>query len=572
LLCPRQPRAGFSNRAAVRYHAWGSAQKVMHDSSSPRRESAPLRNPDAHEMKGKLYEQPLAELIREIGSEKLSGSLRLEQDRIKAAIYFDRGTLVYATSNLRPHRLAEALRRWRVITDAQFSALTQDGKSDADAARALLEQGVLNKEALDELRARLVADVLRPALLWTEGSWSFDPRVRLAEDVRVQIELPELLMEAARRFPRKLAARRFTVRNEKLQPATAALNSLSLLQMEGLVLSRIDVPLRLNELVAISGLSEEETLHACYALALGGFIEREAWPRAFSHEEIAKLQAAAAQSATLAPTAAAVEPKQKTEKEEAKPVAPEVDERRELEELFERVARATSHYQVLGVSRTIEPDALKQTYHKLARRFHPDRFHQDAEIHRRVEDVFARIAQAYEALRDKSARAAYDLKLDREKDVRPTTRAGAQSEEQSAGQATASRAAQPPSATGRERNAEESFQRGLSALKTGNAALALASFAEAARLEPKVARYRAQYGQALSEQEPMRHRAEAEIQAALVIEPGNVSYRIMLAKLYRNLGFIKRAQGEIERARSIDPRNPEVQTLLAELQSMQGAR
>jgi curved DNA-binding protein CbpA len=520
-------------------------------------------------MKGKLYEHPLSELIREIVSEKLSGSLRLEQERIKAAVYFDRGALVYATSNLRPHRLAEALRRWRVITDAQFTALAQRGGSDADVSRALLEQGVLTKEALDELRQRLVADVLRPALLWTEGSWSFDPRVRLAEDVRVQVELPELLMEAARRFPPKLAARSFVFRNEKLQPAPAVTNGLSLLPMEGFLLSRIDVPLRMNELVAISGLSEEETLHTCYALALGGFIEREAWPRAFSAEEIAKAQAALAAAAQATHAPAAAEPEKKPEPEEAQPVEPEVDERRELEELFERVSQATSHYQVLGVTRNIEQEALKQAYHRLARRFHPDRFHQDVEVHRRVEEVFAKIAQAYEALKDKSTRAAYDLKLEREKDVRLSARAGG--EGQRADQSTASHAARQ-SATSSGRNAEESFQRGLDALKAGNAALALSSFAEAARLEPKVARYRAQYGQALSEHEPMRHRAEAEIQAALVIEPNNVSYRITLAKLYRNLGFIKRAQGEIERARSIDPRNPEVQALLAELQSMQGAR
>jgi curved DNA-binding protein CbpA len=529
-------------------------------------------------MRGTLNEHPLAELIREIVSEKLSGSLRLEQERIKAVAYFATGALVYATSNLRPHRLSEALRRWGVITDAQFSSLNQAGKSDEEVSHALVEQSILTKEALDELRARLVADVLRPALLWTEGSWSFDPRVRLAGDIGVRVELPELLMEAARRLPKNLAARRFPFANERLQPTTAAVNSLPLQPTEGFVLSRIDAPLRLNELLAISGLPEEETLHAVYALALGGYLEREAWPRAFSPEEIAKAQAAVAatatQSATAAPVATAAEVGKAPAQEELKPTEPEVDERREVEELLERVANATNHYQVLGVSRSIEPNALKQTYHRLARRFHPDRFHQNAEIHRQVEDAFARIAQAYEALRDKSARAAYDLKLEREKDVRPpaSTQPKRDAATSRGSQEATTSSSRASSAAGGGRDAEGSFQSGLSALKSGNAPLALASFAEAARLEPKVARYRAQYGQVLAEQEPLRHRAEAEIQAAILLEPGNVSYRVMLAKLYRNLGFIKRAQGEAERARAIDPRNAEAQALLAELQSMQGAR
>jgi curved DNA-binding protein CbpA len=233
----------------------------------------------------------------------------------------------------------------------------------------------------------------------------------------------------------------------------------------------------------------------------------------------------------------------------------------------------------MGVTRSADQFTLKQTYHRLARRFHPDRFHQDTELHSRVEAVFAKIARAYETLRDRSSRAAYDLKLEREKDIRPLPRPEPKTEPPAptVRQATTPPAAQssstppPPAATGAQR-AEDSFQRGLSDLKMGNMALALSAFDEAARLEPKVARYRAQYGKALAGQAQMSRKAEAEIQAAIMLEPTNIAYRIMLAKLYQNLGFIKRAQGEAERASSIDPRNAEAQALLAELQSMQGTR
>ena len=568
-------RTGFSNCAAVRYHDEGAQARM--DGGTGKRSA--LSCAAYTNMTGKLNEHPLAELIREIVAENLSGSLRLESERIKTAIYFDKGALVYATSNLRPHRLAEWLRRWRVITDAQFASLPQGGKSDAETGRALVERGVMTKETLGELRERLVADVLRPALLWTEGSWKFDPRVRLLEDVRVEINLQELSIEAARRLPKNLTARRFPNTNEKIQPSSEFADSLNFLPAEAFVLSRIDMKLRLHELLAISGLPEEETLHACYALALGGFIEREQWPRAFTPEEVTKALAAgeaAAQSASQ--TVRAPEAKKA---EEAKPVEPVVDEKLELEELFERVGRAVNHYQILGVTRSADQNTLKQTYHRLARRFHPDRFHQDATIHSRVQDAFAKIAQAYETLRDRSARAAYDLKLEREKDVRPPVRPEPKMEPPAQpvkpGRPTpvAPSSSTPPpppaTATAAER-AEESFQRGLGALKTGDMALALASFDAAARLEPKVARYRAQYGKALAGQAQMSRKAEAEFQAAIMLEPDNITYRIMLARLYQNLGFIKRAQGEVERARNLDPRNAEAQTLLAELQSMQGAR
>lgn len=518
-------------------------------------------------MRGKLGLNPLAELIRETGAQKLSGSLRLERERIKTVIYFDGGNLIYATSNLRPHRLAESLRRWQVITDAQLAALPEGGKSDAETGRALLEQKILTTDALDELRSRLMGDVLRPALLWTDGSWEFDARVRLTGDVRASVELPELLMEAARRLPKEFAARRFSDLNEQLQPAAEGANSLDLLPAEAFVLSRIDAPLRVHELLAVSGLPREETLHAGYALALGGLIERDSWPRAYTPEEVTKALAAgvaaAAKSATEAPAARASEVK-KVEAE-VRPAEPEVDEKRELEELFERVGRATNHYQIMGITRSTDQDTLKQMYHRLARRFHPDRFHQDPALRARVEAAFAKIAQAYETLRDRSTRAAYDLKLAKESSSFAETRSEGAATGQSS--APASSAASTPA-----QRAEESYQRGMDALKMGKAAAALNSFAESARLEPSVARYRAQYGQALSLNAQMRHRAETEIQAAIMLEPTNVTYRIMLAKLYQNLGFIKRAMGEVERVRTLDPRNAEAQALLEELRSAQGAR
>jgi curved DNA-binding protein CbpA len=523
-------------------------------------------------MTGKLDKHPLTELIRETIAEKLSGSLRLEHDRIKTVLYLEGGNLLYATSNLRPHRLAEALRRWRVITDAQFAALPEAGRSDAETGRALLEQKVLTKDALDELRARLIADVLRPALLWTEGRWDFDARVRLTADVRAKVELPELLMEAARRLPATLAMKRFPDGNEKLLPVTEPANNLNLLPGEAFVLSRIDAPLRLHELLAISGLPQAETLHACYALALGGLIGREGWVRAFTPEEVAKALAAGAAAAAKSAATETARPSEARKSEEAaKPAETQYDEKRELEELFERVARATNHYQILGVGRSSDQETLKQTYHSLARRFHPDRFHQNDAIRSRLEEAFAKIAQAYETLRDKSSRAAYDLKIGKEAPTSTFTETKSQA---ASFQPTPSSSEPPstsPTATPAER-AEDNYQRGMGALKMGKTALAVNFFAEAARLEPRVGRYRAQYGQALASNLQMGHRAETEIQAAILLEPANVTYRIMLARLYRNLGFIKRALAEIERARSLAPQNAEALELLAELQSIQGAR
>jgi len=163
-----------------------------------------------YSMKGHLREHPLAELIREISAARLSGALRLARERVQAIVYAEAGEIIFARSNLRVHRMAVSLRRWGVLPEDKLSALVTEFMSDAEASAALVAAGALTQEALGKLQARQVTDVLRPLLLWTEGEWTFDPRARLVEDVRCVLELPQLLLEAARQLPEEFVAARLS--------------------------------------------------------------------------------------------------------------------------------------------------------------------------------------------------------------------------------------------------------------------------------------------------------------------------------------------------------------------------
>ena len=91
-------------------------------------------------MNGRLSQHPLAELIREITAAGISGALRLAYEHAKVAIYFEDGKLVFATSNLRAHRLSEILRR-SGLTEAQI------GKTN-EAVTALTKALELNTQRL----------------------------------------------------------------------------------------------------------------------------------------------------------------------------------------------------------------------------------------------------------------------------------------------------------------------------------------------------------------------------------------------------------------------------------------
>src|ERR671929_70915 len=61
------------------------------------------------------------------------------------------------------------------------------------------------------------------------------------------------------------------------------------------------------------------------------------------------------------------------------------------------------YYKVLGVERTAGEEEIKKAYRKLARKYHPD-----VSKEANAKEKFQEVSEAYETLRDKEKRAAYD--------------------------------------------------------------------------------------------------------------------------------------------------------------------
>lgn len=528
-------------------------------------------------MEGRLRDHPLAELIHEISDARLSGALRLAFERVKGVVYFDAGRVVAAASNLRALRLTEIMLKGGVVNAQTLFSVAGEGASDDDAVTALVGSGVLDALALKKAREFQTIEVLRDAFRRQEGEWSFDPRARLAAERHAPVNVQPLLVEGAREVALETVARRMANDSETLTPAPDALekleaSALRLSAAEGFVLSRVYEPTNLRYVLAVSGLPEDETRRAVYALALGGLIARERWPRA-----LPAFVPRQTTTRTAAPTQAAAEPTQSpTPEPEVQEAAAQAEEdpRELIKELLE-LGQGETHYAVLGAARSSTPADIKRVYYSLARRLHPDRLRRvaDADTQQRIDAAFAKIAHAYDVLKDSKLRASYDLKIEKRGPV-PKESEAARTEAPRADAPTRTETprADTSSTTGGAHaeqslkdEAEQKFRQGLGAYAKKDFVAARLLFGEAARLVPQQPRYRAHLGRTLARDKATRRQAESELLAAVSLDALNASFRVMLAELYRDVGLRRKAEAQLERALALEPTNAEARALFAEL-------
>jgi curved DNA-binding protein CbpA len=430
--------------------------------------------------------------------------------------------------------------------------------SDLQWANKLAESGKLSRQQVDEVLALQCTSIVDSILEWENGEWTFSPLARLRSGVFYGFDAGTMLIRHARNLEPDAAAGRFRSSREEVSQRADIDITLDLLPKEAFVLSRFERSrLTLADVVALSGLSEQDTLHAVYSLWLGGMLRRYNWNPAFTEYKITTLRAADLSRKTQ-PIAA--QPARPATFEKPKPVK-SVNEEPEIQfteitvdEYLARVEKAESLYDVLGVADNAKATTIRQAYFNLAKRIHPDRFHKaEPEIRRRIENGFTQIAQAHETLRVPDSRKNYDIKLQQERKDREMVKAAIAAGEE------ASRPAQESQASG-------DFERGFALQLRGDFEAALPYLARAVYYSPKNARYRAFYGKALSYDENQKHKAEHELQAAIRHEPENPAYRVMLAEFFIRVKLLKRAEGELKRLLASFPDNREAQSLLDSIQ------
>ncbi|MFH0901212.1 MAG: J domain-containing protein [Pseudomonadota bacterium] len=326
--------------------------------------------------------------------------------------------------------------------------------------------------------------------------------------------------------------------NERFSPAGACLTP-----EDYFVLTRVDGRTPIWQLCLISGFSEERTTEVLHKLRGIGAV---AFPGDDTEDEgRGGAAAVAAPAAAPLPRGGGVSASVPID---ASALAEAVDlpeeQKRSILTKHALLVRGTL-FEILGVTPDADKRTLKRAYFKASKDFHPDRFYGRnlGSYGARLDEIFARITEAFEVLDDDSSRAAYLEKL---AGRGPT------------GARPVSARAQSPA-----EHAAELYDQACQAQVMGDVSTALKLFAAALRQEPQSRHLRRAAEAALSARELSL--AEEYARKATEIDSGDALAHRTLAKVWAASGRAVEAKAELEIALKLAPDNDHIAAELEEI-------
>ncbi len=511
---------------------------------------------NALEIKSTIEKHPLAELIVEIRQNGLGGSLRLSIGDKKAVMYFDEGRLIYAVSNAREHRLFSHLLKEKLIEQNELAQFPNFAK-DHEFAAALKAAGRLSEEQLNEAAKAIVRQIVLDSLSWIKGDFTFTPLARVRDDLKLDVEIGDLLMNYGRCFDSGWVINRFRSFDEMFDPIGNVPVPDGIRENEKILLDAfVGQALSAEALRAATRMPESLLFSGLYTIWLGGYVKRANWNPAFSDLDLKNLSSAKlhlVKKAEDVPVARPAAQNGDGTVDEAAPPEDNVEPAVELsaEEYLARFENYESLYDLLAIDQKAPARVVREKYLALARSFHPDRYRREgAELFKKMQAAFTELSFAHETLRDERLRRNYDQKLESERAFKKRV---------------AERGDSGETLTHGEESGLQNFEAALACISEGDLAGAATHLSRAVHYSPQNALYHAHYGKVLSESAQFKFKAEGELQTAVRLDAKNWKVREMLIEFYTDYDMNKRAEGEIRRFLELVPNHKDAMTALMRL-------
>jgi hypothetical protein len=227
---------------------------------------------------GKLAEQDVPDLVRELGRQRWTGRLQLERPRERIGMSVEEGRFMFASSSDPDYRLGPRLLRRGAISLRQLEDAGHAMSSGKRLGTVLVERGLLQPKELVQGVLDQTRDIILHAFHWTDGAYRLEAGASPGETITLKMSTPQLVLdgvsqiEAWSRVERGcggLAARYAPV------PGTDALfKQLTLDVDQAALLKAVKEPRDVESLCAESVLNDFEVCRNLWAFRVIGLVRK----------------------------------------------------------------------------------------------------------------------------------------------------------------------------------------------------------------------------------------------------------------------------------------------------------
>ena len=536
-------------------------------------------------MHGDLSRDTLGDAIRSLYVNRRSGILHLAQEKVSKRIYFRKGSMIFANSDVETDRLGEFLIRNNVIDREAFGKASEAMKETGNRfGKTVVNLGYCDAAEMEQRVVEQIQAIIYSLFDWDAGEYRFEQHENpVDEDIVLNLSTADIIIEGTRQLAdiekiRRTVGEESRVLQHTENPLLLYQKVTTLSQSEYFILSRIDGTSSISDILSVSPLGEDETYRCIYGLLSAGVLEFQGRAEASLRQperaapkpvERPSPATAARQPSPSPPPApprpvspAAEIPKPEPEikapaaeppAEPSGPSAEEIAVRDDILETHASLSEATL-YDLLAITITANDVEVKKAYYAMAKKYHPDRHHSPhlRDVHGLLEELFVKITDAYQTLSSPLERNRYDVSM-RSKSTGDGG-GGAEDEQRSRKAGSASEAA-------RKRSADEQFKEGKHHYDEMHFFDAIQALREAVRLYPQKS-YHKLLAQALAKNPKWVKEAEEQFRLALKLDQFDADCYLGLGEIYDTAGMTTRAQKMYEQALTYDPENPAIREKL----------
>jgi len=179
----------------------------------------------------------LASILQLLCNDQKTGVLTVTCDAEENRVFFEQGTIIYASASLKEARLGSLMRTDGIISAQQLQKCLAHAKEEKmHLGKIMVEKGYISLDTLKKYNTKQVETILYNLLFWKKGRFEYkDAKLNLKGMIVTQLNPMKLILEASRRID-ELSVLKQSIPSDKL-----------VFQMSGKVHTKEEIKLNANE-------------------------------------------------------------------------------------------------------------------------------------------------------------------------------------------------------------------------------------------------------------------------------------------------------------------------------------